>query len=100
MTNWKKILSWADTELKVGDKVRIIATSEMLAGIAIGSFDFQQIVLNNVLKVINIQQDEWYKHSINGRGTIGTITCVDTLFGNRRTWYFPYVNWQLWMEVV
>jgi hypothetical protein len=91
-SNWRKILSWADAELKVGDTARLIATSDRLDD---NGMD-ESVTHEATFIVDSVVKTGEYEYTKAGRiGTVGTHTIeYGTYF------IFPYDNWKDYLEII
>ena len=93
MNNWRKILSWADPELQVGDIVRCIADKEMLRA---NAMDDRLSPYDTTYKIVSIHTRGTYGYPKAGK--TGTISAQRMGYGSY--YIFPYDNWRTYLEIV
>ena len=102
MKNWRRVLSWKQVprELKVGDKVRIVASIELLSGI-----DIEEDLSGCYGYIAKIEsRSNWRGADVNPTvefnyfGDIGVQG--EDHEGSFFNYLFPYSHWRDFLEVV
>jgi len=97
MNNWRKILSWDTSvdELKIGDKVEVIATKELLSEIGI-IYDIVGLVIGARGKVLKIIKTTGWplRQTPTERGS------YVVQFFNGERWQFPLVEWREYLREI
>ena len=91
MSNWRSILAWESNDIKVGDKVRVIASRELLSTISLGFLRLQRE--GEIISVVDtISPENPFTFSDEEDVYQGVI--------NTPVGFYPYSHWQDFLEVI